>query len=97
MGHPQVRLVGSLTGQKRPASEGRPYKAKAPASEGGRYKGRGAVPEDGGPSGSVQYWTDGILAWRYGPAMKVLKIVPALIVVFVVALLTFKRGMIFIP
>jgi len=29
--------------------------------------------------------------------MKVLKIVPALIVVFVVALLTFKRGMIFIP
>jgi len=29
--------------------------------------------------------------------MKVLKIVPALIVVFVVALLTFKRGMIFLP
>jgi len=28
--------------------------------------------------------------------MKVLKIVPALIVVFVVALLTFKRGMIFL-
>ena len=29
--------------------------------------------------------------------MKVLKIVPALIVVFVVAVLTFKRGMIFVP
>jgi len=29
--------------------------------------------------------------------MKVLKIVPALIVVFVVAVLTFKRGMIFLP
>ena len=29
--------------------------------------------------------------------MKVLKIVPALIVVFVVAMMTFKRGMIFVP
>jgi len=29
--------------------------------------------------------------------MKVFKIVPALIVVFVVAVLTFKRGMIFLP
>jgi len=29
--------------------------------------------------------------------MKVLKIVPALIVVFVVAVLTLKRGMIFLP
>jgi hypothetical protein len=47
--------------------------------------------------GIVQYWTDTISAQRYGPAMKLLKVVPALLVVFVVAMMTFKRGVIFLP
>jgi hypothetical protein len=38
-----------------------------------------------------------ISARRYGLAMKLLKVVPALIVVFVVAIMTFKRGILFLP
>jgi hypothetical protein len=54
-------------------------------------------PENTVTGGAVQYWTDRILAWRYGPAMKALKIMPALIVVFVVAVLTLRKGTIFVP
>lgn len=45
----------------------------------------------------VQFWTDTISAQRYRLAMKLLNIVPALIVVFVVAVLSLKRGIIFVP
>jgi hypothetical protein len=47
--------------------------------------------------GIVQFWTDAISAQRYRVAMKLLNVVPALIVVLVVAVLSFKRGMIFVP
>jgi hypothetical protein len=47
--------------------------------------------------GIVQFWTDAISAQRYRVAMKLLNVVPALIVVFVVAVLSFKRGTIFVP
>src|SRR4029077_2180288 len=45
--------------------------------------------------GIVQFWTDAIYAQRYRVAMKLL-VVPALIVVLVVAVLSFKRGTIFV-
>ena len=91
--HPQVRLIGSLTGllgRRRSKSKRRPpRKAAATKTE--------EPPEDRAPGRAVQYWTDTISARRYGRGMKLLKIVPALIVIFVVALLTFKRGTIFVP
>ncbi len=47
--------------------------------------------------GNVQFWTDTISAQPYLFAMKLLNVIPALIVVFVVAVLSLKRGMIFVP
>jgi hypothetical protein len=47
--------------------------------------------------GIVQFWTDAISAQRYRVAMKLLNVVPALIVVLVVAVLSFMRGTIFVP
>ena len=46
--------------------------------------------------GIVQFWTDTISAQRHDFAMKLLNVVPALIVVIVVVVLSFRRGTIFV-
>jgi hypothetical protein len=45
----------------------------------------------------VPFGTDKISAGRYGLAMKILQIVPAVFVVICVAVLVAKRGMMFVP
>jgi hypothetical protein len=45
----------------------------------------------------VQFWTDTLFAGQYPHAMKLSKIVPALIVVIYVAVLILKKGTIFVP